>query len=211
MANEVVMCEQVPDMPATMRYRWPWDPPNQWTPCSAHGQILLRQKAARLNRQVEFLPLVESNPEARPVERSERQQLHAAKLAAEDELKDAQARSTRLYQQTVELTADLKQARRKIEQLKATAQSKSDDLERSIQKRARLSSQVGQLTDQIATTNRLLEGEQDATDELNSMRRQLETTHSVRTALELELNATREKSELRIAELQRELEALRGD
>lgn len=207
MSNEVLMCEVVPELPAVMRYRWPWDPPEQWKPCSARGQFLLQQKGKRLNKTPSFLPLEVSNPEDRPLEKTERQNLHAAKLAAEDELKEAQARSTRLYNQTVELTADLKSERRKTEQLEVQLKAKAEDLEKSLAERGRLSGQVGQLQTELQKANRIIEAQGGESAEFGSMKQQLDAAAERIASLTGELNAAREKHELKLAEVGRALDA----
>lgn len=210
MSQEVVMCEFNPAMPATMRYRWPWDPPGEWKPCSSYGQALLRQKAERLKRQVEFLPLVESNPEARPLQRSERQSLHAARLAAEDELKDEKERATRLYNQTVELSADIRAARRECEELKSKLLSEVQKVQKGEAETARLNARVVELTDQLQKANRLVQQQADGVSELDSVRGQLNLAQGKISELSGELNAEREKNSLQVAELKREIEGLKN-
>lgn len=99
----VVMCDEPGcTREATVSYVWPWGATGA---VCAHHQIIRKQAADNIKRQIQFVPL---NPTAAPpVERAERVQLHAARLAAEDELKEAQGRTSKLYGENQVLVAEL--------------------------------------------------------------------------------------------------------
>jgi predicted nuclease with TOPRIM domain len=88
--------------PATMSYVWPW---GEEGVCSPKGQMLLMQKGQSLERVPMFAPLADA-PEPM-MERSERTRLIAEKLAAEGETEEVRRRSSRLYDDNVEISRDL--------------------------------------------------------------------------------------------------------
>ena len=112
--SEVQMCSQVPGEVATLRFQWAWGEEGF---CSERGKTLLRQQAENLGRDVQFSAL--GNVAEPPMQRSERQGLIAAKLAAESEAEEVQRRASKLYDSNVELSRDLMSQRSRIEHLSA--------------------------------------------------------------------------------------------
>lgn len=128
--------------PAALAYRWDW---GQSGVCCQACSLLLVQAAQNLSshdlkRHVSLAPL-EHAAEA-PLERSERTQLIAAKLSAEEETAELKARGGELYRNNVELTrqvqsitlrhreadTQLREAQRKIEQLETKLKDRDVEL-----------------------------------------------------------------------------------
>lgn len=87
---------------ASHKFRWEWG--EEGNVCPACVQ-LMNQTAENLSRKVQFTNL-DQNAVA-PLGRSERTQLIAAKLSAEAELEEVQARGHELYKQNVDLSAQV--------------------------------------------------------------------------------------------------------
>lgn len=90
-------CEQ----PATYQYVWPWGATG--LVCLKHMQ-LVNQKAEQLQATPTWVALTPGRPE--PMTRDERTALYAAKLALEDEVKDAKARGLDLYNSNTQLARE---------------------------------------------------------------------------------------------------------
>lgn len=212
--SEIQMCSLVEGRPAVAEYRWPWAKPEipiaELDPgdggfCSHEGMTLLRQKEKNLKRSVEIIMLSDKEAEP-PLERSERQNLIAAKLAAEGECEDANRRSSELYENNVRLTSDLKNALAREEALKGTV----DQLKKTIRKReedvARLSSTNGELVRDMEKANTLLEADNNAGAEVKSLQNQLRKATEEASSLRSELGEQADKHQLKVAELERKLE-----
>jgi hypothetical protein len=100
------------DKDAVWIYTWAWGDTGHC--CAVHG-MLLQQKAKNLKRAVTLAPL--PNIAAPALTRDERTQLHAARLAAEDETREAKERTATLYSQAQVLTSELGTQRRALEEL----------------------------------------------------------------------------------------------
>lgn len=105
---EIRMCDQPGcKQPASLSYRWDWG--QTGVCCQEHG-LLLQQTAVNvsshdLKRNINLAPL--EHAQEAPLERSERTQLIAAKLAAEGEAAEIKRKSAELYQQNVNLTGQV--------------------------------------------------------------------------------------------------------
>jgi len=96
------------------QYTWAWGEVGYV--CAQH-QFLISQRAKNLKRTVTFMSLGPAAPA--PLTRDERTQLHAARLSAEDEMREAQGRTARLYDQNQVLAAELGKSVRQRDELQS--------------------------------------------------------------------------------------------
>lgn len=130
--------------PAISTYVWAW---GETGACCAEHQVVLQQKAKNLKRTIQFNAIAPGAPT--PMTRDERVQLHAARLAAEDETIEAKQRTAKLYDQNQVLATELGKSNRR-----------SEDAAREIE---RLNEALNLLTDRHDTA---LEELQTAKDEI---------------------------------------------
>lgn len=175
---EVKMCDLVENEVATMQYSWNWGtrPPETGFCCST-GQMLLRQQAQNLKRgdALSFAPLAQQQEV--PLERSERTQLLAAKLAAEGEADAVKVRNSKLFQQLGEVGGELKRTQAQLSEAQAQAKDGQAKLAGSNEIIARMKMENGKLGDDLAKANHLLEAGPgaDSVNEIKSLREQLAT------------------------------------
>lgn len=97
------LCSKYTDQPAIATYLWPW---GETGLCSAKYQLELNQTAGNLSRTILFLPLADA--QEAPMERSERTKLKAECLVLEEELSECKLRAVAMYQENVNLTAQVR-------------------------------------------------------------------------------------------------------
>lgn len=147
--SEVVLCGEC-DKAAVARYRWPWGDEGA---CCAEHQFLLNQKAGNLQQTCLFSPLT---PPAAPLGRDERTQLHAARLAAEDELKEVQARGRQLHEQSEARGLELRRSLARVAVLEAQVSELSSQLEQAQRDRDDAQIKLNETTDELLTVKSLL-------------------------------------------------------
>lgn len=148
--NEMKMCQVCPDLEASHQFVWAWGEEGF---CSTQGQSLLLQQARNLKREISFHPI---QTIVAPITREERHRLIADKLAAESEREDTAQRAGRLYEQNVELAAELKAQRLKVQHLEATSKGLEEQLSQAKTEVTRLSKANGQLTLKVLESEKLL-------------------------------------------------------
>ena len=156
-APSIVMCDEPGcTEPAAFHYTWAWGA----TGAVCHRHQFLRQQTSRNIKQgIQFHPIQPG--QAPPVERQERVQLHAARLAAEDELKEAQGRTSALYAQNQELLAEVRRLKADVAELDASGQETFNRAERLQTERDRAFEELASARDRILkleTLNDALEG-----------------------------------------------------
>lgn len=87
--------------PAVALYQWPWE--DHPSACCSRHQFMLHQKAETLGRPVTISPLHVAAP---PMALDERQQMHAAILARNDEIEQLKSRGAELYKQNQDVIAE---------------------------------------------------------------------------------------------------------
>lgn len=103
--SELIMCDKYVDQPAVVRFQWPWDGPQSQGHASSRYLAELRQMEKNLKRQCIF---TEVQKQDQPLNRSERTQLIAAKMAADGEADEVRRRNSELFQTNTELSARIK-------------------------------------------------------------------------------------------------------
>ena len=98
--------------PPVAQYTWAWGATGYV--CAQH-QFLVSQRAKNIKRTVTFMALGPAQPT--PLARDERTQLHAVRLSAEDETREAKSRTATLFDQNQVLAAELGKAKRRGEEL----------------------------------------------------------------------------------------------
>jgi hypothetical protein len=109
--------------PATASYMWGW---GETGTCCARHQFLLAQLAKPLKRQIQFSALAPSRPA--PMLRDERVQLHAQRLAAEEELAESKANYLTLYDQKEALRKELASKAALVSHHEATIKDQNREL-----------------------------------------------------------------------------------
>jgi hypothetical protein len=153
MTTEVVLCGECNE-PAVARYRWPWG--DEGTCCATH-QFLLNQKAGNLSQTCQFSPI---NPPLPPLGRDERTQLHAARLAAEDELREVQARGRQLHEQCEKRGAELIAKHARVQTLEGLVKATEERLARVELERDEALSKLASTTDELELVKGLLPKEE---------------------------------------------------
>lgn len=181
MTEEQKVCDVVVSetLPAVCGYTTPWGTQGY---ASEKGVFLLKQQMANLGRKDTDLVLIplQKNDQNDPVSRSERTQLIAARMSAEQDADDSKVRASKLYDQNLELTKELGNARTlaaeaqaQVNDLKATLATTNDELATQTKKASRLADEVVRLEGVVA------EGpSQQAAEELKSLREQLEKANA---------------------------------
>ena len=117
-----VKCEE----PATHSFRWEW---GEEGVCCAACTTLVAQAGQNITRTVAIRPLDPASAVA-PVTRNERTQLIAAKLSAEAELEEVKLHGSNLYQNNVELTAQVQRLTMRERQHALIVDEKDEQIER---------------------------------------------------------------------------------
>lgn len=102
-AAPILMCDE-PGCSEVATHSYTWDWGKTGNVCATHA-ARYKQIAPNLKRSVTFAPLMQMKPAA--LTRDERTQLIAAKLSAEAECGEIQARGLELYNQNTELARQL--------------------------------------------------------------------------------------------------------
>jgi len=146
-----VMCDKFTDKPAVAKFRWAWGEEGN---CSLEYQALLNQTARNLKRQIFFAPLALGEP---MLQRSERQALIAAKLAAESEASEVAERSAKLYVVNTELRQELERRMTERRELEAQLRDMSLKLDDITQARDRYARESGVLAEELSKAELLLQ------------------------------------------------------
>jgi seryl-tRNA synthetase len=133
--------------PASHHYRWEWGEEGN---CCATCVQLMQQTAGNLSRTIQFRTL-DASAEP-PLQRSERTQLIAAKLSAEQELEEVKSRGHKLYQQNVSLAQEVQQHLNRSRTLSDTVASQTGQIEELA---AQLSTKETELATQSTELQRL--------------------------------------------------------
>lgn len=129
--------------PAVAAYSWDWGETGY---CCARHQFLLKQAADQIGRTITFHPLAVAPA---PLLRDERVQLHAARLAAEDETLEAQKRSLELFKQNEALAAEVRRLGLKANADDADLQQMSAELRRVTEQRDRALADHAKAQDEV--------------------------------------------------------------
>ena len=149
-ATQITLCSQKePDGSpckevAKLSYRWDWG--LEGACCQRHG-LLLQQTSASLSRGISVTPL--NQPIGIPLERSERTQLMAAKLAAEAEADEIKARGAELYNANMDLTRQVQTLTLKLRESEAAHSVKDKQLNVLNRERDERMAQLADLTNEV--------------------------------------------------------------
>jgi predicted RNase H-like nuclease (RuvC/YqgF family) len=183
-----------------MAFAWPWAgrPGRVETEgdagfCSARGQQLLVQQGKNMKQVVQFSPL--QNAQEPVLDRSERVQLTAARLAAEGETEEVRRRSSQLFDQNVELTRELQTLKTNFAHVKDVAADREKVLAQVQPEVARLSAENGRL----ALALKEAEAAEDAYADLST---ELQRRAAENDALRSELDKLRAENERLLAPAQ---------
>lgn len=185
--------------PATMSFAWPWagrpgraetDSATDAGFCSMRGQQLLIQQGKNMKQVPHFAPL--PNAQEPVLDRSERTQLIAAKLAAEGETEEVRRRSARLFDENVELTRELQTLKTNFAHVKDVLADKERALAQVQPEVARLSAENGRLGMQLKEAGA-------AADAYESLANELQERVAENDALRSELDRLRAENERLLA------------
>jgi hypothetical protein len=158
-----VMCDQPEcESVAEFSYLWSW---GQSGYCCAKHQFLLNQAAQNMNQRIGFTVLAPQ--QTKPVEREERIQLHAARLAAEDELAQAKQRTAQVYAENQTLVAEVQRLRKLTSELEGHLRTTEDDARRLLEERDSALVELASARDELVRLRTLcdaLEGGKARTD-----------------------------------------------
>jgi septal ring factor EnvC (AmiA/AmiB activator) len=187
-ATIIHMCDQTGcKEPAKFAYTWEWGESGK---CCGTHQFVLNQTAGNIERKIQFVPL--DSGIAAPMQRDERIAMHARALTLEAELVEAQVRGLELYNQNVQLTAQVQALTVGKRELEAQVKRFAEEIQAVGHELEARKAEVGELGDEAGRLRVLIQRPPVAVKELEAKL----------AAANAELDAQRAELEAHRAELQ---------
>jgi hypothetical protein len=133
-------CKETP----VATYVWPWG--ETGLTCAQH-QIVLRQKASQLNRDVVITPMQPGAPT--PMTRDERITSQARILTLEAELEEARTRGVEMYRSNEQLTAQLRVEQAKTAELDAALTAATNRYDELVAMTGELRAELAEAVDEL--------------------------------------------------------------